>query len=120
MNMKSIYKHLIFSWVEKSNVLQIDSHGIDKPSMKIYIIVLLKILMMGSLKEKIIKLEVTVSVQQMELTKQSMEIRKLQAENYFLRHHVPPETLVQLFNQQIPFTEDNLDFNIQLQRNNFE
>ena len=73
-----------------------------------------------SLKEKIIKLEVTVSVQQMELTKQSMEIRKLQAENYFLRHHVPPETLVQLFNQQIPFTEDNLDFNIQLQRNNFE
>ena len=76
-----------------------------------------------SLKEKIIKLEVTVSVQQMEMTKQSMEIRKLQAENYFLRHHVPPETLVQLFNQQIPFTEDNnqnLDFNIQLQRNNFE
>ena len=53
MNMKSIYKHLIFSWVEKSNVLQIDSHGIDKPSIKIYTIVFLKILMIGCLEEKI-------------------------------------------------------------------
>ena len=48
------------------------------------------------LKEKIIKLEVTVSVQNLELAKQHREVKKLQKENDLLRNHVPPKILVQL------------------------
>ena len=56
------------------------------------------------LKEKIIKLEETISQQQMEISKQhtdfNREIGKLQAENEFLKSQVPPEVLVQLSNIQ--------------------
>merc|ERR1711982_319027 len=51
------------------------------------------------LKEKIIKLEETISQQQMEISKQhndfNREVGKLQAENEFLKSQVPPEVLVQ-------------------------
>ena len=66
------------------------------------------------LKEKIIKLEVTVSVQNLELAKQHREVKKLQKENDLLRNHVPPKILVQLSNQQIELIEENSDFNIQI------
>ena len=66
------------------------------------------------LKEKIIKLEVTVSVQNLELAKQHREVKKLQKENDILRNHVPPKILVQLSNQQIELIEENSDFNIQI------
>ena len=66
------------------------------------------------LKEKIIKLEVTVSVQNLELAKQHREVKKLQKENDLLRNHVPPKILVQLSNQQIELIEENADFNIQI------
>jgi len=56
------------------------------------------------LKEKIIKLEETISQQQMEISKQhndfTREVGKLQAENEFLKSQVPPEVLVQLSNIQ--------------------
>ena len=55
-------------------------------------------------KEKIIKLEETISQQQMEISKQhtefTREVGKLQAENEFLKSQVPPEVLVQLSNIQ--------------------
>lgn len=66
------------------------------------------------LKEKIIKLEVTISVQHLELAKHHREVRKLQTENDILRNHVPPEILVQLSNQQIDLIGENSDFNIQI------
>ena len=66
------------------------------------------------LKEKIIKLEVTVSVQNLELAKQHREVKKLQKENDILRNHVPPKILIQLSNQQIELVEENSDFNIQI------
>lgn len=54
------------------------------------------------LKEKIIKLEETISQQQIELTKQHTDFRsevgKLQNENEFLKNHVAPDVLVQLSN----------------------
>lgn len=54
------------------------------------------------LKEKIIKLEETISQQQIEISKQhtdfNREVGKLQAENEFLKSQVPPEVLVQLSN----------------------
>jgi len=52
------------------------------------------------LKEKIVKLEETISQQQIELAKQhtdfKREVGKLQAENDFLRSHAAPDVLVQL------------------------
>ena len=67
------------------------------------------------LKEKIIKLEVTISVQQIELTKHHREVRELKTENDFLRNHVSPDILVQLSKQKIELPGDNQqnsDFNI--------
>ena len=56
------------------------------------------------LKEKIIKLEDTISQQQAELNQThsdfSREIGKLQTENDFLRNHVGPEVISQLPNLQ--------------------
>ena len=54
------------------------------------------------LKEKIIKLEETISQQQIELTTSSSnftrEVGKLQAENQFLRSHVGSDVINQLSN----------------------
>lgn len=56
------------------------------------------------LKEKIIKLEETISQQQVEMTKNredfNREVGKLQTENEFLRNHVGPEVINQLSNLQ--------------------
>lgn len=56
------------------------------------------------LKEKIIKLEETISTQQDLIAKHNTdfnrEVGKLQAENEFLRNHVAPDVLVQLSNIQ--------------------
>lgn len=56
------------------------------------------------LKEKIIKLEETISTQQDLIAKHNTdfnrEVGKLQAENDFLRNHVAPDVLVQLSNIQ--------------------
>ena len=54
------------------------------------------------LKEKIIKLEETISQQQIELTNSTSnfnrEVGKLQAENQFLRNHVGSDVINQLSN----------------------
>ena len=56
------------------------------------------------LKEKIVKLEDTISQQQVELAKKhsdfNQEVGKLQAENEYLRKHVDPEVINQLPNLQ--------------------
>jgi len=56
------------------------------------------------LKEKIIKLEETISQQQVEMTKNredfNREVGKLQTENEFLRNHVGSEVINQLSNLQ--------------------
>jgi len=61
------------------------------------------------LKEKIIKLEETISQQQIELTKQhtdfNREVGKLQAENEFLKNHATSDVLVQLSNLHQPQTQ---------------
>jgi len=63
------------------------------------------------LKEKIIKLEETISQQSLELTKQhtdfNREVGKLQAENEFLRTHVGPEVITQLSNLQTVNQQQN-------------
>merc|ERR1712083_637377 len=63
------------------------------------------------LKEKIIKLEETISQQSLELTKQhtdfNREVGKLQAENQFLRTHVGPEVITQLSNLQTVNQQQN-------------
>jgi len=56
------------------------------------------------LKEKIVKLEDTISQQQTELAKKhsdfNQEVGKLKAENEYLRKHVDPEVINQLPNLQ--------------------
>ena len=63
------------------------------------------------LKEKIIKLEETISQQSLELTKQhsdfNREVGKLQAENEFLRTQVGPEVITQLSNLQTVNQQQN-------------
>jgi hypothetical protein len=63
------------------------------------------------LKEKVIKLEETISQQSLELTKQhtdfNREVGKLQAENEFLRTHVGPEVITQLSNLQTVNQQQN-------------
>ena len=58
------------------------------------------------LKEKIIRLEHTISQQQMELAKThtefNREVGKLQTENEFLRNHVSPEVINNLPNLKTP------------------
>ena len=60
------------------------------------------------LKEKIIRLEHTISQQQVELAKThtefNREVGKLQTENEFLRNHVSPEVINNLPNLKIPNT----------------
>jgi len=60
------------------------------------------------LKEKIIRLEHTISQQQMELAKThsefNREVGKLQTENEFLRNHVSPEVINNLPNLKISNT----------------
>jgi len=67
------------------------------------------------LKEKINKLEETVSQQQLELAKKhsdfEQEVGKLQTENEFLRNHVSPEVINQLSNLQINNSVNNLPQN---------
>ena len=56
------------------------------------------------LKEKIVKLEETISQHQVELSKThsdfNREVMKLQTENEFLRNHVGPEVINELPNLQ--------------------
>ena len=63
------------------------------------------------LKEKIIKLEHTISQQQVELAKKhtefNQEVGKLQTENEFLRNHVSPEVINHLPNLKI---DDTVNF----------
>ena len=58
------------------------------------------------LKEKIVKLEETISQQQIELNKTqtdfAREVGRLQAENDFLRGHVAPDVLARFSMQQQP------------------
>ena len=60
------------------------------------------------LKEKIIRLEHTISQQQVELAKThtefNREVGKLQTENEFLRNHVSPDVINNLPNLKIPNT----------------
>ena len=67
------------------------------------------------LKEKINKLEETVSQQQFELAKKhsdfDQEIDKLQTENEFLRNHVGPEVISQLPNLQVNASTNKLQQN---------
>ena len=57
------------------------------------------------LKEKIIKLEETISQQQTDF---DFKVTRLQAENDFLRAHVTPDVIVQLSNiQQQPQQPNN-------------
>jgi hypothetical protein len=67
------------------------------------------------LKEKINKLEETVSQQQLELAKKHsdfyQEVEKLQTENEFLRNHVGPEVINQLPNLQVNTSVNKLQQN---------
>jgi len=67
------------------------------------------------LKEKINKLEETVSQQQLELAKKhsdfDQEVEKLQTENEFLRNHVGPEVINQLPNLQVNTSVNKLQQN---------